>query len=79
MGTYLVTGAAGFIGSALAMELVKQGYTVVTVDNLSTGIRENIPQGVILIEGNAFDPMIIAQLDQWKFDTVFHLDRKSVV
>ncbi len=77
MGTYLVTGAAGFIGSALAMELVKQGHTVVTVDNLSTGIRENIPQGVILIEGNAFDPMIIAQLDQWKFDTVFHLAGQS--
>lgn len=34
---YLVTGAAGFIGSALTKSLISCGNNVVTIDNLSTG------------------------------------------
>ena len=39
---WLVTGAAGFIGSNLCFELLTQGQTVVALDNLSTGYRKNI-------------------------------------
>jgi len=42
MAVYLVTGGAGFIGSNIAAELVKQGEEVRVLDNLSTGRRENI-------------------------------------
>ena len=42
MGTYLVTGVAGFIGSALARALLERGHTVRGIDNLSTGKRENL-------------------------------------
>jgi UDP-glucose 4-epimerase len=38
----LVTGAAGFIGSHLTDRLLEQGHTVVGIDNLSRGTRENI-------------------------------------
>ncbi len=38
----LVTGAAGFLGSHLTDRLLGEGHTVVGVDNLSTGNRENI-------------------------------------
>ena len=38
----LVTGAAGFLGSHLTDRLLGEGHTVVGVDNLSTGDRENI-------------------------------------
>tara|TARA_B100000073_G_scaffold271369_1_gene231111 strand:- start:375 stop:1280 length:906 start_codon:yes stop_codon:yes gene_type:complete len=38
----LVTGGAGFIGSHLVDELIKDGHEVVVIDNLSTGKRENI-------------------------------------
>ncbi len=33
----LVTGVAGFIGSNLAIELIRIGYTVIGIDNLSLG------------------------------------------
>ena len=42
MARYLITGIAGFIGSSLAHELVKQGHQVSGVDNLSTGNLENL-------------------------------------
>lgn len=39
---WLVTGAAGFIGSNLAEYLLAQGQEVVGVDNFSTGLRRNV-------------------------------------
>src|ERR1700733_3906773 len=38
----LVTGGAGFIGSNLAVELVRLGYTVRVLDNFATGHRSNL-------------------------------------
>ena len=38
----LVTGGAGFIGSNLADELIRQGAKVAIIDNLATGTRENL-------------------------------------
>lgn len=40
--TYIVTGGAGFIGSHLVARLLKDGYRVRIIDNLSTGKRENL-------------------------------------
>lgn len=40
----LVTGGAGFIGSNLADELIKQGAKVKILDNLITGFRENLDE-----------------------------------
>ena len=42
MNRYLVTGAAGFIGSHIAVRLVGEGHTVRVLDNLSTGMRSNL-------------------------------------
>lgn len=44
MSSYLITGIAGFIGSALARELVQRGEQVRGIDNFATGKRENIAE-----------------------------------
>ncbi len=52
----LVTGGAGFIGSHVAEGLVAQGEDVVVLDDLSSGKRENLPEGVELVEGDIREP-----------------------
>ncbi len=46
MSTYLVTGAAGFIGSNLVERLLADGHMVRGLDNFFTGKRENIDAAV---------------------------------
>lgn len=50
-----VTGGAGFIGSHLVNALLARGHQVTVFDNLSVGLRENIPDGVKLIVGDILD------------------------
>jgi nucleoside-diphosphate-sugar epimerase len=62
LSTYLVTGAAGFIGSNIVAELVARGETVRAVDNLSTGRRRNIEpflSHVEFIEGDIGSPEVL--------------------
>lgn len=59
MGTYLVTGGAGFIGSHLTTALVEQGHAVRVFDNFSTGRRANLAgiEGKFdLVEGDLRKP-----------------------
>ena len=44
MAKFAVTGGAGFIGSNLTHRLMTEGYEVVVVDDLSTGLLSNVNQ-----------------------------------
>lgn len=46
----LLSGGAGFIGSHVAEHLLADGHEVTIVDNLSSGKRENVPDGARFIE-----------------------------
>lgn len=73
----LVTGVAGFIGSNLASRFLREGYDVIGIDNLSYGLKENIPPGV------EFYPFDIRGKDIYKHfegvDAVFHLAAKNCI
>ena len=42
--TFFITGVAGFIGSNLADRLITEGYEVIGIDNLSYGLKQQIPK-----------------------------------
>lgn len=67
----LVTGGAGFIGSHLAERLVGLGAQVRVLDDLSTGHRANVPEGVTLIEGSILDEGALSEA-MHGCDVVFH-------
>ena len=77
MARYLVTGAAGFIGAALASRLIKEGNQVVTIDNLSTGNISNIPDGVKFIEGDCGNQDVYSNIPNDSFDAIFHIAGQS--
>jgi UDP-glucose 4-epimerase len=75
--TYLVTGAAGFIGSALASRLLEEGAHIISIDNLSTGYIDAVPKGVEFIKGDCADPKVIGQLETRNIDAIYHIAGQS--
>jgi len=72
----IVTGGAGFIGSHLAEELVKKGYHVIILDDLSTGKKDNIAHviqkdNVEFVQGSILDRHLLEQTFKG-VDFVFH-------
>ncbi len=55
MASYLVTGGAGFIGSHISEALVSGGHRVRVADNLVTGYRRNLREGVEFVEADLAD------------------------
>jgi UDP-glucose 4-epimerase len=51
----LLTGGAGFIGSHVADHLLARGHEVAVVDDLSSGKRENVPEGAVFYERDVCD------------------------
>jgi UDP-glucose 4-epimerase len=74
---YLVTGVAGFIGGALAQHLIREGHRVVGVDNLSTGFREAVPEGVEFFEGGCEAAATWARIPQIQYEAIYHIAGQS--
>lgn len=51
----LVTGGAGYIGSHMALVLLRAGHEVVIVDDLSSGHRDAVPSAAVFVEADVAD------------------------
>ncbi len=70
----LVTGGAGYIGGHLVKELLKTGYEVVVLDNLSTGRKDNVDPKAVFIEGDLADENLLKDVFAGNnFEAVFHM------
>ena len=76
----MVTGGAGYIGSHMVLALLDAGEEVVVVDNLSTGFRSAVPDGVRLVVGDFGDQDLIeGVMDAEAVDSVAHFAARIVV
>ena len=75
---YVISGAAGFIGSHLCDRLIGEGHQVVALDNLITGHKGNIQHllgnpNFEYIQFDVCQPLQIPSLDKFPVHRVFHL------
>ncbi|HEX2336387.1 MAG TPA: NAD-dependent epimerase/dehydratase family protein, partial [Hyphomicrobiaceae bacterium] len=73
MLTVLITGGAGYIGSHAVYSVLEAGYKVVVVDDLSTGVRENLAPAAQLYKGDIADrDLLDAVIRHHRIDGVLH-------
>lgn len=74
MPVSLVTGGAGFMGAHVVKELLAMGHTVVALDDLSGGFRDQVDERATFVQGSINDYALIEALfDKYRFDHVYHL------
>jgi UDP-glucose 4-epimerase len=78
MMRFLITGAAGFLGSALSNRLAAEGHTVLGLDDLSTGDPKTLSSAVQFTRGDVNDRPKLWTLLQG-VDCVFHLAARVIV
>lgn len=78
--TVLVTGGAGYIGSHAVRRLLRAGYRVVILDDLSTGHRWAVPSDVPLIVADIADTSAVtAAIREHAVSSVLHFAARSLV
>jgi len=76
----LVTGAAGYIGSHMTLELIDAGEAVAALDNLSTGRRDLVPEGAAFYHGDIADEALLARIfREHDVDAILHFAGSIVV
>ena len=78
--TWLLTGGAGYIGAHIVRAFQRAEVPVVVLDDLSSGIRENVPADVPLVVASVSDPQAVAgALREHGVTGVLHLAAKKAV
>ncbi|MDG3011420.1 UDP-glucose 4-epimerase GalE [Rhodococcus sp. D2-41] len=75
----LVTGGAGYVGSACARVLLERGHEVVVVDDLSTGNRDAVPDAATFVQGDVAELAGDVLGGSDRFDGVLHFAAQSLV
>ena len=69
----IITGAAGYVGSHVALAFLDRGWSVTGVDNLSTGTRSAVPSDVEFIDMDCGWPALAQIMTTGRFDVAIHL------
>lgn len=76
--TYLVTGGAGFIGSHVVDRVIASGNDCIVIDDLSTGLRENVNRAARFIQADVSEiPKQIFDTQDVKLSGIFHLAARA--
>jgi len=75
----LVTGGAGYIGSHVVRQLGERGERVVVLDNLSTGFRSAVLNGLLIVGDTGDRELVGRLLQEHGIDTVMHFAAHTVV
>ena len=76
----LVTGGAGYIGSHAVLALVDRGWPVAVLDDLSTGFRWAVPDGVPFYQGDVADGALVKRIfDEQGIGAIMHFAGSIVV
>src|SRR5919109_251820 len=78
--TWLITGGAGYIGAHVVRAMTQAGERAVVYDDLSTGIKGRVPDGVPLVVGSTLDGERVARaIAAHRITGVVHLAAKKQV
>ena len=76
----LVTGAAGYIGSVVTEQIVKEGNFVIALDNLQQGHRQAVSPKTEFVQADLANSEELEQVFlRYKIDAVIHLAAESIV
>jgi len=79
MGSILVTGGAGYIGSHVVQQLAAAGESVVVLDNLVKGFRQAVTAGSLVV-GDVGDHALVSRLlGEHRVETVMHFAAHTIV
>jgi UDP-glucose 4-epimerase len=68
----LVTGGAGFIASHVTEAMLAAGHEVMILDNLSTGRRDQVPEGATFVEADVTGPDFAAVVKDYRPELIDH-------
>ncbi|MFN5945049.1 MAG: UDP-glucose 4-epimerase GalE [Phycisphaerae bacterium] len=75
----LVTGGAGYVGSACLRWMLAKGHNAVAYDNLKMGHRKAVPDGRLIVGDISNEQAVVAALQQVKADAVMHFAAATYV
>jgi len=79
MGSVLVTGGAGYIGSHVVRQLGEAGEQVLVIDNLVKGFRQAVTAGDLVVADVGDQPLVSRLMAEYQVDTVMHFAAHTIV
>lgn len=75
--TILITGVAGFIGSSVANYFLSRNFSVIGIDNLSTGNSNKTPKDLVFIKGDLSEDVTYSLIPDLVIHTIIHIAGQS--